>query len=291
MYSLIKSPLYNLRSRKKLIELCGSRVTYKLLNDIFFNSDSYYREFQQQTAPNKIRDIACSTRELEIIQTKFQKLLTRIELPSYLYSKKGTSHIKNALLHRSNDYVLTIDLKDFYPHCTTKRLASSLKFHFNQEGDISFLIASLLTFKGATPQGCTTSTLAAFWSNKSMFDEIDHYCTSRGMKFSLFVDDLTISSDLPVSKECIDGVITIIRKNSMPIKYSKIKLFKKNQPKHITGICITDHATNIDNKKLKKLFREYKIGDTAKEKIIGLYKYAIYVNPNNFNKTYASLLK
>jgi RNA-directed DNA polymerase len=273
LYPLEKSPLYNLKSRKKLIKILGGNFTYAQLNNISSNTSTYYRCFTLTTNKGKQREVAQCFGELAKIQKQLQGLLRRIELPTYLYSKRLSSIKLNANHHKDNQYVFTIDLKNFYPSCSTERLASSLTYHFKQTGDVARLIAELLTMNGKIPQGSTTSANTAFISNKSMFDEIDSLCSEENMKFSVFVDDLTISSPTPINQDLRDKIIGIIRKNEMPISYKKIKFFKKNQPKHITGLVTLNGQVRMENKKYKKLFKELLPNTSNKNSAVGLYRY------------------
>lgn len=272
LYNLEKSPLYNLHSRKQLLKLVGN-VSYKRITEISENTTPFYRCFQQVSKKGKVRDVSQCIGDLAPIQDRLQALLRRIELPDYLFSKRLSSPKKNAEFHRGNGYAFTIDLKNFYPSCTVDRLASSLHYHFKQEGDIARLIAKLMTLNGRIPQGSTTSSIAAFITNKSMFDEIFSLCSLNGLRFSVFVDDLTISSSLPIERDIIDRVINIIRKNGMPVNYKKIKSFKPHQHIHITGLAVQGNLVKVENSKFKKLFKELMDKNQEQQKIKGLYRY------------------
>lgn len=279
LYPIEKSPLYKLSSRKRFIELLGGGFSYSKLEELSTNTSQYYRNFKLKTNRGKEREVAQCLGELASIQKRIQVLLRRIEFPVYLYSKRQCSIKMNADLHRENQYVFTVDLKNFYPSCSLERLASSLCFHFKQSGDISRLIAKLLTLNDKIPQGSTTSANAAFIANKTMFDEINSLCLEYGMKLSVFVDDLTISSLTPVEQSFRNKVIAIIRKNSMPISYQKIKYFKKNQAKHITGLVVHENQVKMENNKFKRLFIELKNKEALNSSTVGLYRYIKQIEP------------
>ena len=272
IYKIQDSPLYKLRSRKKLLQQLNN-ISYCRILEISNNTNTFYRCFQITNEKGKARDVAECLGELGFIQKRLQAMLRRVEMPYYLFSKRLSSAKANAEFHKNNPYVFTIDLKDFFPHCTLDRLASSLCFHFHQAGDISHLIASLLTLNGVVPQGSTTSSIAAFIANKSMFDEILELCKEQGVLFSVFVDDLTISSNERIDTSVRDKIIGIIRKNEMPINYKKIKYFKKSHHKHITGSAVFDGQVKVENKKLKKFFKMMIPNESNLKKITGMYRY------------------
>jgi hypothetical protein len=273
LYSLEKSPLFKLKSRKRLLQLLGLQLSYTRINEIADDTTPYYRCFKQKTKKGKERDVAQCLGDLALIQERLQSLMRRVELPEYLFSKRHCSPKANAEYHSANDYVLTIDLKNFYPSCKVDRLASSLHYHFEQEGDISRLLAKLMTLNGCIPQGSTTSSIAAFITNKSMFDEIFSICQKKGLKFSVFVDDLTISSKQSFSVELRDQIIQVIRKNGMPVNYKKIKYFKPYHHKHVTGHAIFEGKVKIEYEKFKKLFKNLLPNKVRYEKVVGLYRY------------------
>ena len=118
-YSIEKSPLYNLKNKRKLAEILG--CSYKFL-DCFVYSRNNYKIWQQAKKNGKgTRPVENPCDSLKKLQRKLNKLLSRIATNDYLMSgKKHTSYISNAQYHMNNPYVLCFDLKSFFQKASRK---------------------------------------------------------------------------------------------------------------------------------------------------------------------------
>ena len=281
LYPIEESPLYKLKSRRKLIDLLGIN-SYSELKALVFDSDSYYKEFSKAKKDGNPRHIKAPVGKIKRVGKKLSDLIRRIETPAYHMSKRGSCCKKNAELHKNNDYLFTTDIGDFFPNCKRLRIAHSFKEHFKMSGDIAFVLSKLLTFQGRVPQGSHASDIVCFWSNYSMFEEVNKFCIERGLCFSLYADDIAISSEDHINPEYRYGVVKILRKNGFEIKEEKTKYFKKGKVKHINGIAIKDGRIAIENSKMKKLFTgldKFKRGEVDFESIMGQYNYCRHIDP------------
>ena len=161
------------------------------------------------------------------------------------------------------------------------------------------------------PQGYPTSTNISFLAYKEMFDEIYNYVNTFNYKFSVYVDDLTISykEEMISPKELIEHIISILNKyghtsNSKKIHIIDIEKKVRNKKSGneqimapiITGIFLKRYIVKASPKIHKKMNRMFNKVNSAglprnsKEYIknwknfnslVGLYHTIEFIEPRN----------
>jgi len=204
---LINSPLYKLSSKSDLAKLLGVRT--QILHK-FQNSVRQYKRFTLPKPDSRERRPVEEPKSfIKGIHKKLKLILATIEVPDYLKSGvKGKSHIDNVKTHKDANYCVTMDLQHFYQTGRKTFLYQCFKEIFLIVNDIAWLLADLATIPETNnskesyfPTGSPLSQIAIFWCYKKTFDDIDKICKQRGIIFSLYVDDMTFSSQrkIPVN--------------------------------------------------------------------------------------------
>jgi hypothetical protein len=261
-YPVERSPLFKLQSKSKLSKILG--ITPSVLTRLSKNPS--FKTFPQKDAKGKVRNIEQPTGQLLIIHKRIQSLLRRLESPSYLFSgKKGLSYLDNAKPHTNNNHFLFLDIAKFYP--STKKEYVFRFFHFKMlmSENIAWLLADLITYKGHIPTGSQLSQSIAYWSYSKLFDDVFHIAQSNDIVFTLYVDDISFSSDNAIPKSFEQEVIHRIYSTELAIKESKLKRGSKKHFKVVTGVAITPMKTiTIPNKQRKKIRNAIKSFQNAK---------------------------
>jgi hypothetical protein len=86
--------------------------------------------------------------------------------------------------------------------------------------------------------GAPTSQILSYLVNHQMFDEMQKLADDNGITMTIYVDDVTFSSENRISKDFRDKIITIIRKYNYQISRKKVKRYTKLYPKLVTGVII-----------------------------------------------------
>ena len=141
------------------------------------------------------RQINSSRGKLKEVQTRLYDFMSKqVKIPQYVYGGiRGKNNVRNARLHQGNKYIFTTDLKSFFPSISHKQVFQM----FLREGctpAIARILTKLTTHKYQVPQGVPTSTLIANLVFKPIGTEIDQLAKEHHIKFSMFVDDITLSS-------------------------------------------------------------------------------------------------
>ena len=208
----------------------------------------------------------------------YQYLLACVnELLKSLYSPseyamgftEGKSIITNAQVHLRQNYVLNIDLKDFFPSINQARFWGRLQVApFNFPKEIANVIAGLCamkeTHKNETgelyhtyvlPQGAPTSPIIT----NMICDKLDRRLGALAKKFGLnytrYADDITFSSMYNAYHE--DGkffreMVRIIQDQGFTINEKKTRLQKKNSRQEVTGITV-NQKLNVTPKYIRNL--------------------------------------
>ena len=249
MYPIETSPFYRLQNKRKLEQLL---YLPKYCLDKTEALISYYG-FKQPKSDGSMRDITAPREKLKKIQYRIFSLLGRIERPEWLISGlKGKSYIDNARYHQLSKFVLTVDICKFYPSC--KREYAFNFFHrvLEMSKDVAAVLADLLTLNNKIPTGCPTSQLMAYYSYKDMFSKINEVASRYGCIFSLYVDDMTFSSENSFDcKKLLRDIKRILHMYDHKAKDSKMKFYTKNENKLITGVIVTPSHTLIVPNKLR----------------------------------------
>ena len=222
---------------------------------IFADMNTYYYEYEKKTQTSKgklkVRIITPSIRTLKIVQKKICDLLNNkiTPAPYACGSTKGCSGVMNARFHQGNKYIFQTDLRSFFPSIPSKEVYRMfVRFGFSP--DVASILTKLTTYKGHIPQGAPTSSLVANLVFTKTGDVLAEYCKQHGLKFSTYVDDMTISGPSDF-QELIPEILDIIRHDGYTISHTKTT-YRTNHPE-ITGAKVGNNYIDITDKLKAKI--------------------------------------
>ncbi len=251
-YPLNQSPLYKLKSRKKLFSLLC--IKPKQLKSLLSKGNNY-REFSKADKKSgKIRHYEVPKERLEILHRRLFNLLSRISPPIYLQSgTKGRSHITNSKLHIGCNELISLDIKNFYP--STKGWHVYDFFHnvLMCSPDVSAILKDISTYNDHVPTGSCLSQKIAFFAHYEMFNEINKFANQFSLTFSCFVDDLNLSGNFS-SKFHLNRVRVILKNRGLISHPKKERIYKNTDFKEITGSIVTVDRLRLPNKKHKDIY-------------------------------------
>lgn len=232
-------------------------ISQKQLDYLLNNIDKYYylisnpkydkkgnQLFDKKGKP-RTRDLYPSTKLLKTVQTRiYMQLLLSIKLPEYAFGGiKKRDNILNAKMHQGNKFFFNTDLRNFYPSITHKQVFEMfIKKNFSPT--IAQILTKLTTFKGQLPQGTPTSPYLANLVFVSAGTEIEILTKEKGLTFTTFVDDITISSKTDF-KHLINDIVDII--NSKDFKISHNKTFYQTSFPKVTNVIVGNNGLYLAN--------------------------------------------
>lgn len=249
-YPLHQSPLYKIKGKGQFEKIIN--IEFNDIDDLI--SQKNYHVFQKDG-----RIIQSPHGQLANVHNHIGKLLSRIEMPDYLYSQKERSYVHNAKQHVGNHCLIKTDIHKFYPSTTRLMVYHLFKFDFECAADIASRLADICCYRQQyLPTGSPLSGYVAFLSAKPMFDEIANLATSKHCKMTVYVDDVTISGQA-ATKEMLWEIRKIIYRYGFKTKSKKSIFYKRTLAKEVTGSIIFGNDLRLPNK------RHLKILETRRE--------------------------
>ncbi|MBX7162664.1 MAG: reverse transcriptase family protein [Saprospiraceae bacterium] len=186
--------------------------------------------------------------------------------------------VENAKVHVNKKFVLNIDLKDFFPSISArqvKEIFSSTCFNFNEQ--ISTALALLTTYEGKLPIGAPSSPVISNFVCLELDLALKEFCQkinseyfyndnnkllhkkkqfvffeTYDIAYSRYADDITFSSNIPISTEMLSNIISIIHQYGFELNEKKLRFKLSNRKQTVTGLTVNEKV-NIDRKLLKKI--------------------------------------
>lgn len=257
------------------------------INDIIADVDSYYISWSKvktdkdtglpltdANGNQRTRQLNSTKIELKRIQKRILALLmSHVEIPTYAFGgvpKKD--NIKNAKYHQGNKYIFTTDLRSFFPSISHN---SVFEVYCNNgySPTVARILTKLTTYKYQLPQGVPTSTLLALLAFKPTGDKLYDYALQHNLKFSIFVDDITISSKVDF-KHLVPEILDIIVSAGYKISHNKTHYSTKNPI--ITGIKCQNNRIKLPQSTYKRISKLPKDSNSYK----GLIMYRKRIDSN-----------
>lgn len=269
------------------------------------DADSYYSPYPKRTVRKngsiKVRTIEPSTDYLKVVQRKIDRLLLKPAMESLLSEimggRPGVSVIQNAQHHAGSKSLMKYDVKKFFPSISYRHVYYIFRYRLNYCEEASNILAMLTTYPSDNPhvpQGAPTSTSLAMFAIEPLCDKLANYCRANDMKFSIWVDDITVSGDkgaLKAHRGYINHLVSSTPFTINPDKDSGIiqKGSKSGDEKgrRITGIIIDNtNLLSLGNDKYKSLKRRVGRAQTLNESLRGSLLFLKQVRPSQGKKLY-----
>lgn len=201
--------------------------------------------FSRKTQPAKKRSIDNPINPLKAIQARIEdRLLKRIILPEHLLGGvKGKSIKDNAIRHLDARYryLVTIDIKNFFPSITPQRVLTVWRTLLNCSPSVAYLLTGLTTCRGRLPQGAPTSTLLANLVLSSFDEQIRIVCETNGVCYSSWVDDLAFSGDS--ASQIVGPVIAVLMKAGFSVSHQKLRVMGPGDRKILNNLVLGRFVT------------------------------------------------
>lgn len=263
-YELRGSPFFRLRTRRKLAQIL--KVSEAELDALTGRSDLYVRKWKHKRDKDRwlenppppsdahlYRPIDIPDKGLKAVQSRIAGLLARVTPPDWLFSPvKGRSYVDNAARHRGAVAFWLLDIADYFPSCSANNVAHFFRQRMECSPDVTAILVHVATWQQCLPQGSPCSPILAYFSNLTLWEEIERAVTGAGLRHSLYADDITISGAV-IRKEVIWGIKQSIHRHGLRIKAEK-ELSLIHRPADITGVIVHGDHTKLPNRQLKRLF-------------------------------------
>lgn len=215
---------------------------------MIYGTERFYREFKLRKRSGGYRRILAPYPSLlEVQQWINENILSKLHLPNCVTGfRSGYSIIDNARMHCDRDILLKIDIKDFFPSITFRRVMNVFS-EIGYPNNICFYLSRLVTLDNQLPQGSAASPTISNIICKEMDYRFINLCKSYRLRYTRYADDISISG-----KEIPDGIIRlfieIIESENFTINKDKFRILNKNDRKIVTGLDISSGNPRVTKK-------------------------------------------
>lgn len=160
---------------------------------------------------------------------RLNRILQRLKLPKAMHgSIRGRSCLSNARPHINAQAWLQLDIKDFFPSITSKRVYAMFAMDCGCSPDVARLLTKLTTIDGHLPQGFPTSPMIANLVARPLAQKLAGLASQHGAHFTQYLDDMTISGPEHVCR-LKNIAIKIVRQERFSISPDKIRISRQGQ--------------------------------------------------------------
>lgn len=236
---------------------------------------SHYRRFAIPKKSGGNRIISAPMPKLKNLQYWIlENILNKVQLENEAHGFVSGKSIKtNAIQHLNPEVIVNIDLKDFFPSISYKRVKgifASLGYS-QQISTIFALICTeptleeveldnqkyyVQTSERFLPQGAPTSPALTNILCRSLDVCLKSLADENGFTYTRYADDLTFSCKDQENSKNIGKIITnvskIVENAGLKVNDKKTHVSRKNSKQEVTGIVV-NKKLNVDKDTLKKL--------------------------------------
>lgn len=277
-----------------LIEMMSEdlKLTIRQINKIIGNSKAY-KKYYINKKRGGTRAIYHPSKELKVLQ-RWLVANVFFNYPVSEYStayEKGCSISRNALLHAENNFILHIDIENFFE--SIKPTLLSEFFHNELDEDDIKLICRIVMFKGGLTIGSVSSPCIAnrllYTFDTNLVERLQEF---GNFTYTRYADDMIISSRNFIHKEIVEIVDDELNKLGLRRNANKTYFTSKKHKRQINGVVLDNNNGNISygTENLVALKKEvYKfvincneIDEIERMKLLGKLAYLKSINENQY---------
>ena len=264
-YEEASSPFFRLRSRRQLAKLLHKSQTGL---EALAHEDDPYSHFEKEKPGGGVRLISAPRGDLKEVQARIATLLHRIAPPDFLFAPvAGRSYVNNAARHLGAESIRLLDITDFFPSCTAKKVYWFFNTRMQCSPDVAGVVTGLATRQGSLPQGSPCSPILAYLSYVDMWENISEVVQEADCMLSVYADDLTISG-ATVPEAAVWNVKRELQRHGH--RHNALKeRSRRGKPAQITGVILRPdglHPPNRSRKRLHELRLELKETRSAEKR-------------------------
>lgn len=231
-------------------------VNGKELSKIWWFRGRMYHRFEIAKRKGKSRVINAPDARLKYLQRRIALLLNqlyRVRHPVHGFVP-GKSVKTNALAHLGKQFVLNIDLANFFPSITERRVIGVLR-SLGIDTRVAHVVARICCYAGHLPQGAPTSPVLSNMICFRLDKDLLTYAKQTRCIYTRYADDITLSSHQPMSA-LFEGATPISGRFSPDLLDPNLnKIFKNN------GFQIHPDKTHYADRHSRRMVTNLKINE------------------------------
>jgi hypothetical protein len=237
------------------------------IREFLINAPNKYKVFAIPKRKHGYRIIAQPAKELKVYQRQLEHLFAFPIHNRAMAYRKGRSIKNNALCHLQNQYLLKLDLENFFNSITPEIFWDiwsktwDLPSHEDQ-----FYLERLIfwRFQGSLilSVGAPTSPMISNFCMYYFDEEVENFCLKSNITYTRYADDLTFSSNVKnilfEMPKLIQDILKRLFNDFLKINTSKTIFSSKAHNRHVTGITL-DNTGKLSLGRDRKRYIKHKV--------------------------------
>lgn len=248
------------------------KVDFRHLNYYIYKipTSLKYKSLSIKKKSGDYREILIPHPSLKIIQRKLSQVLYAIYQPKPCVHGFAVqrSIVTNARVHTNKEFVLNIDLENFFGSINFGRVRGLFiapPYRMNQS--IATIIAQICCHENILPQGAPTSPIISNLICQKLDNELLRFAKKNQLFYTRYADDITFSYVRDILPEALvksysknysnvvlgDEITSLILGNGFSINYNKVRLSPKTQSQQVTGLVVNKFV-NVNREYIRNLY-------------------------------------
>lgn len=209
--------------------------------------DITYSVYSIRKKNGKRRIITAPNDKLKQAQYEIMRYLNTLRVSEYAHGfVENRSILTNAVNHTNKNFILNIDMKDFFPSIKRDKVQALFK-----KLKLSKKAVDVVLYNDCLPQGSPCSPVISNLVCLELDEYMGLYAKSKGFTYSRYADDLTFSSD-DINQDNILEIYSIIESFGFVVNTQKTSLLGQGQRQMVTGLVV-NKKVNIPRKMKRRL--------------------------------------
>ncbi|KZK94032.1 Reverse transcriptase (RNA-dependent DNA polymerase) [Pseudovibrio sp. Ad46] len=228
-------------------------VSEIFLRKLADNSAHYYRTFSIPKRKGGFRNISVPSPTLLhvqrwIVANILRKIPVHEAVHGYVASR---SVITNAKVHREQESILRIDIKDFFPTIESQQV-QALFAAIGYRPELSVLMSDLCCRNNVLPQGAATSPAISNWAFAPLDRKLKELSQKYSYQYTRYADDIFISGK-HIHDRIESEVAQILLEQKFRINRAKTRFMGPNRPKILAGVSIASGRLCLPREKKREI--------------------------------------
>lgn len=279
---------------------------------ILYQQNKKYTSFTIKKKSGKERLIEKPNNSLQILQSKIKPLIEahyRVKKPVHGFVSGGKGIVSNAEQHKKKNFILNIDLLDFFHSINFGRVQGIFRnIPFNMDVPAATILAQLCTYNGRLPQGASTSPIISNLAAATLDKKLVQIAKRFHLTYTRYADDITFSSNREFPAAIVQRDINTqdklkyivgplleraITDSGFHINHNKTRVQRKCQRQEVTGLVV-NNGVNINRQLIRNtraMINEWRKDLQSAEIRFIKHRYHVTENDIEINKLDGSIYK
>lgn len=198
----------------------------------------FYKKYKIKKKDGRSRQIMQPNKDLKAIQAWFlRNILDKLSPSQFATAYISKKNIfNNVYPHVHNRYFMCLDIEDFFPSISYKRVTNIFSI-IGYSKAAAVILAKLCTSLDGLPQGAVTSPSISNLISAKLDRRIAGYTARRNIEFTRYADDITLSSNNPIVLcKAMPMIIKIIKSEHFIPNMNKFRILGPKKRCLITGL-------------------------------------------------------